>query len=263
VRVSHHGVCPVRLTVVGSGTISLSPTRGCAAYLLDVGDVRLLMDCGPGAGHTMARLGLDWWSVTHVALTHWHLDHIGDLPTLIFAWRHARLEPRVAPLTIVGPAGTKALMERWAAALGDWLVAPGFPLEIVDLPLEEPVRLGPGIVLTSRSVPHTAESVAYSVEYDGKRLVYTGDTGDDPSLGVWAAGCDVLLAECSLPDTMPVPIHLTPAQTAALATAAAPALLVLTHLYPPMDDFDVSAAIGAAGFAGRTVVGTDGLVLDC
>jgi ribonuclease BN (tRNA processing enzyme) len=252
----------VRLTVVGSGTISLSATRGCAAYLLDAGDVHLLMDCGPGAAHTMARHGMDWWGVTHIALTHWHLDHIGDLPTLIFAWRHARVQPRTAPLTIIGPPGTRDLLARWAAALGDWLLIPGFPLEIVEPLLEAPLALSPEVMLTSRSVPHTAESVAYSVECDGRRLVYTGDTGDDPALGAWAAGCNVLLAECSLPESMAVPIHLTPTQTGALALAANPQVLVLTHLYPPMDEIDICAEI-ATHWNGRTVVGTDGFVLDC
>ena len=151
----------MRLTVIGSGTISLSPTRGCAAYLVEAGELRILFDCGPGAAHTMARHGIDWWGITHVVLTHWHLDHIGDLPTLIFAWRHARLEPRTSPLTIIGPSGTGELLTRWAAALGDWLRVPGFPLEVIEPALETPLELPGGAVLSSRSVPHTAESVAY------------------------------------------------------------------------------------------------------
>ena len=252
----------MKLTVIGSGTISLSATRGCAAYLVEAGDARILMDCGPGAAHTMARHGIDWWGITHVVLTHWHLDHIGDLPTLIFAWRHARLEPRSAPLTIVGPAGTADLLTRWAAALGDWLAMPGFLVDIIEPPLDEPFQLTDGITLTSRSVPHTPESVAYSLEHDGKRLVYTGDTGDDPSLGVWASGCDLLLAECSLPDSMPVSIHLTPSETGALAVAANPGMLVVTHMYPPLEGIDLRAELGAR-WAGPTVIATDGLVLDC
>ena len=252
----------MRLTVIGSGTISLSPTRGCASYLLEAGELRLLLDVGPGAAHAMARRGMDWWGVTHVVLSHWHLDHIGDLPTLVFAWRHARLEPRTAPLTIIGPAGTRDLLTRWAAALGDWLQNPGFPLEIVETVLESPLDLGVGATITSRSVPHTPESVAYSFEHDGKRLVYTGDTGDDPSLGPWAAGCDLLLAECSLPDSMPVAIHLTPSETGALAAAVNPGMLVVTHMYPPLEGIDLRAELGAR-WAGPTVIATDGLVLDC
>jgi len=252
----------VRLTVIGSGTISLSPTRGCASYLLEAGPLRILMDCGPGAAHSMARHDIDWWGVTHVALTHWHLDHIGDLPTLIFAWRHARLEPRTAPLTIIGPAGTRDLLTRWSGALGDWLQAPGFPLHVIEPTLESPLDLGDGVTLTSRAVPHTAESVAYSIQQGGKRVVYTGDTGDDSSLGAWAAGCDLLLAECSLPDSMPVPIHLTPSQTAALATAARPGMLVVSHMYPPLEGIDLRAELGAR-WAGPTVIAADGLVLDC
>ena len=247
----------MRLTTIGSGTISLTPHRACAGHLVEAGAVRLLMDCGSGVVHRMSELALDWWGITHVALTHFHADHLGDLPTLVFAWKHARRPGRTAPLTVVGPPGTRAFLDRLAAAFGAWLTDPGFPLAVVELPPGEALPLGDRVTLSSRAVPHTPESVAYSIERDRRRVVYTGDTGWDPSLGEWATGCDVLLCECSLPERWAIPQHLTPEQCGALAAIARPRLLALTHLYPPVLDVDIPAAVRSR-FAGDVVIAHDG-----
>jgi ribonuclease BN (tRNA processing enzyme) len=247
----------MRLTTLGTGTISLNARRACAGHLVEAGAVRLLMDCGSGVARGMAEREIDWWGVTHVALTHFHTDHIADLPTLLFAWRHARIPGREAPLDVIGPAGTRALLDRMADAFGQWLTIPGFPLTVREIAPDEAVELGDGVTLAARKVPHTDESVAYSVERGGRRVVYTGDTGFDASLGEWAAGADVFLAECSLPDELGIPIHLTPSECGRLAAAAAPGLLALTHLYPPLEPLDVPALV-AAEWSGPVVVAHDG-----
>ena len=247
----------MRLTTVGTGTAAPAAARAQAGHLVEHGAVRLLLDCGSGVVQRLAQLGLDWGGITHVALTHFHADHVADLVTLVVAWRHGQLPPRAAPAAIVGPPGTQALVERLAAALWPSLLAPGFPLAVVELPPGEALDLGDGVVLSSRTVPHTPESVAYSVAADGRRVVYTGDTAPDPALGAWAAGCDVLLAECSLPAALAVPTHLTPEQAGALAAAAAPGLLVLTHFYPPVEQVDVPALVAAA-WPGPLVLAHDG-----
>ena len=113
------------------------------------------------------------------------------------------------------------------------------------------------VTLRSQKVPHTDESVAYSVDHEGRRLVYTGDTAADEGLAQWAARCDVLLAECSLPDEMAVPAHLTPERVGALAATANPGRLVLTHFYPPVERVDVAAIIGRH-YAGPVVLAHDG-----
>jgi ribonuclease BN (tRNA processing enzyme) len=87
-------------------------------------------------------------------------------------------------------------------------------------------------------VPHTPESVAVSVTAPEGRLVYTGDTGPSGDLASWAKGCDLLLAECSLPEALAVDIHLTPAQAGDLAREAGAGRLVLTHFYPPVETSD-------------------------
>jgi ribonuclease BN (tRNA processing enzyme) len=247
----------VRFTTVGTGTISLSPGRSCAGYFLETAQVRLLMDCGSGITRRLAELGMAWQTITHVALSHFHIDHHGDLPTLIFAWRHGFLPPRAEPVEIIGPVGTAALIERLAAAYGAWLTAPGFPLAIRELAPGDAVELPDGVRLTCLAVPHTPESVAYSIERGGRRIVYTGDTGPSDALAAWAHGCDLLVCECSLPAGMGIPGHLTPEECGALAAATAPKALALTHFYPPVEQVDVRAIVGAR-YAGPMTLAHDG-----
>jgi ribonuclease BN (tRNA processing enzyme) len=248
----------MRLTTLGTGTISLSPARACAGYLVESADVRLLIDCGAGIARRLAELEVDWWAITHVAISHFHADHIADLPTLVFAWKYARLPGRTAPLEIIGPPGTAALLDRLAQAFGDWVTRPeSFPLTVRELEAGAATDLGGGTVLSTCKVPHTEESLAYSVAAGGRRLVYSGDTGYDEALARWAAGCDLLLLECSLPDTLAIATHLTPRQCGALAAIAAPAVLALTHFYPPVEDAEIEREV-ALGFAGRMVRCADG-----
>jgi len=251
----------MRLTTIGTGTAAPHPSRVSAAHLIEAGEVRLLLDCGSGAVHRMAQLGVSWSGITHVALTHFHTDHISDLPLLIMGWRWGQLPPRSEPVTIYGPPGAGALLERMAAVYGPWLLAPGFPLTVREIAPDEVIRLPGRVDLACTAVPHTPESVAYSISEGSTRLVYTGDTGVSDALGDWAAGCDLLLAECSLPDHMAIRDHLTPRQAGSLATRARTSRLVLTHFYPPVEAVDIHAEV-AEHYAGPTVLAHDGWSID-
>ena len=247
----------LRVTTLGTGTIALSATRACAGYLIEAPEVRLLVDCGSGITHRLAELHVAWQTISHVAITHFHIDHHADLPTLVFAWRHGMLPARSAPVEIIGPVGTAALLDRLAAAYGSWLTVPGFSLTIREVAPEDSVELPGGVRLRSFPVPHTPESVAYSIERAARRVVITGDTGPSPELAAWARGCDLLVCECSLPASMAIPEHLTPEQCGALAAAAAPKHLALTHFYPPVEAVDIRALV-AAHYAGPVTLATDG-----
>ncbi|HLV26777.1 MAG TPA: ribonuclease Z [Gemmatimonadales bacterium] len=253
----HQNRLLMRLTTIGTGTVSPHSSRVSAAHLVEVGDARILFDCGGGAMHRMAHLGIRWQDITHVALSHFHADHISDLPLLMLAWRYGQLPPRSEPLSIIGPPGTSELMTNLASAFGEWVLDPGYPFSITELPPGDTAEPVNDVQLRARSVPHTAESVAYSVEHDGRRLVYTGDTGYEEELGTWASECDILLTECSLPAAMGLPTHLTPEECGSLAAIARPSHLVLTHFYPPVETVDI-AAIVAERFTGRITLATDG-----
>jgi ribonuclease BN (tRNA processing enzyme) len=246
----------MRLTTLGTGTASPS-MRVNAGHLVEAGAVTLLLDCGSGVAHRLGETGANWLGITHVAITHFHPDHTLDLTTLMFAWKYGTLPPRAAPLTILGPVGLAQLIEQFAAIYGDTVRAPGFPVTVRELAPGERVDLGDGVTLEAHKVPHTAESVAYSVERGGARIVFTGDTGFDTTVAEWASGCDLLLAECSLPEQLAVASHLTPAQVGVMAEVAEPKRLVLTHFYPPVLEEDIAEII-ALRYSGEVVIAVDG-----
>src|SRR5581483_3821323 len=95
----------MELVVLGTGTVAPSAERTAAAYWVETGPVRLLMDCGAGTMHRLARFELPWPTLTHVALTHFHMDHWGELPMLFFAVKYGTLPARKDPLTLIGPPG--------------------------------------------------------------------------------------------------------------------------------------------------------------
>jgi ribonuclease BN (tRNA processing enzyme) len=251
----------MRLTTVGTGTAAPWPGRVQSGHLIETGSVRLLIDCGSGIATRLADVGIRWQDITHLAITHFHADHIVDIPTLLYAWRYGQLPPRSAGLDIIGPLGTVQLLARFAAIFGDGLLSLGFPISIREMAPGDAIGLGDDVELRCTKVPHTEESMAYSVEARGRRIVFTGDTGPDEALGQWAKGCDILLAECSLPDSMAIATHLTPSQCGALGALAQPGLLALTHFYPPVEAVDIRGEVGAR-FGGRVALATDGWSLD-
>lgn len=245
------------LVTVGTGTVVPSASRSSPAHWLERGELRLLMDCGAGTIHRLAACGLAWDKVTHLAITHFHADHIGEVPALLFALKYGTMVPRAAPLAVAGPAGIGRLLERLAAAFGRWVVEPGFPLTVIELVPGEPLPLAEGVTLVAHRTPHTEQSVALAVTTPEGRVVYTGDTGFSEELADWARGCDLLLTECSLPEDMAIAEHLTPRQAGSMAARAEAKRLVLTHLYPPVEAVDLVAVVGER-YPGPVIVARDG-----
>src|SRR5436189_3418283 len=163
---------------------------------------------------------------------------------LVYALKYTTVPPRQESLVILGPRGVVRLVKQLAEGYGSWLLDPGFPIGILDVQNGERFPLDAEVNLETFPVPHTTESVALSLEAPEGRLVYTGDTGPSSELARWAGGCDLLLAECSLPESRAMDIHLTPEQAGDLAKEAEAKRLVLTHFYPPVETSDPAKLAG-------------------
>ncbi len=253
----------MRLVAVGTGTVVPEGDRGGTCFYLEADGSRLLIDCGPGTLQGLARWDIPWKSITDLVITHFHADHIGALPSLFFALRYGAALDRDEPLTVWGPPGTRRLLLGLAAAVGDYVLHPGFDVRIQEL--EEGVASATegGLELSVRSTAHTEESHAVRIQGRDAAVGYTGDTGlpegDARGLGSFLGGLDVLIAECSLADEEVGDNHLSPRGLASLATEAGPGLLWVTHVYPHFRRRDdVAELLSAAGYEGAVRVLSDG-----
>lgn len=249
-----------RFVVVGCGTVVPEGDRGGSCYWLEADGRKVLLDCGPGASRELAALELPWQETTDIVLSHFHADHIGGLPGLFFAFKHATGPERERrPLGVWGPPGTRDLFTRLAGAFGSFMEGPGCRLEVREMDAGHTVEITDGLDLSTWKTPHTDESQALLAETDAARIGYTGDTGPEPALEEFFRGADLLVSECSLLDEEVGDNHMSPGRVARLARGASPGLLLLSHVYPHLrKEHDVEALVRAAGWVGRLEIATDG-----
>src|SRR2546428_3001391 len=117
----------MELVTVGTGTVAPSATRTSACHWVSRGNLKILLDCGAGALHRLAQFGLPWQQVTHVILSHFHPDHWGELPMLVYALKYTTVPPRRESLVILGPRGVVRLVKTLAQGIREWGAHPRVP----------------------------------------------------------------------------------------------------------------------------------------
>jgi ribonuclease BN (tRNA processing enzyme) len=251
----------MRLTILGSGTCVPSGERNSSGYWVDEGSLRLRLDCGSGTVHAMARYGLAWERLTHQVISHFHIDHVGELPALLFAFKYGRRTPRREPLQLVGPEGLGSLLEAYIGLYKMKLLEQEFPVDVREVAPGDALGLGAGARLRTAKSPHTAESMAVRVEAGGKSVAYTGDTAPSDDLVELFRGADVLIAECSFMDDNKGTKHLISDEVAEMAGRAGVRHLVATHSYFDPVDERLAERL-AKGFGGEITLARDGLSIE-
>ena len=251
----------MKLTILGSGTIVPDGSRNSSGYFVDLPDARIMLDCGAGTLHALDRYQLPWEHMTHLFISHFHGDHIGELASLLFAFSYGTQTARSELFTIVGPDGLKTVIDALDTAFGGKLLSTRFPINILMLSPGGKLRLGAASVLNVFKTPHTSESLAVRIEDGGSSLCYTGDTAYSDALADFFSGADVLISECSFREPRDDVRHLSVREAARLAERANVATLILTHFYFDVDEEQVKAEVHKE-YSGEVVVGRDGYCLD-
>ncbi len=233
----------MELIVLGcSGSFGAPAGGACSGYLVRTAGATLWLDCGNGTLANLQRHGaVD--DVNAVVVTHWHPDHCVDLYGLHVLLKYG-LERRGLP--VYGPEG---LEHRLGTLVdGDW----GGVFAWTAVGDGDTATVGDCGLRFSRTA-HPPPTTAVELSADGKRLVYTADTGPDWSPEVFGPGADLVLSEATFQrDNEGSGIHLSARQAGEAARAAGARRLMLTHLWPGLDPA-ASVVEGSEAF-GREVL---------
>ena len=220
----------MKLRVLGCGDAFGSGGRNQSGYLIEGADRLFLLDCGPTTLLAMKRAGIEPKRLDAVFLSHLHGDHFGGLPFFFIEFLYNTRRAR--PLQIAGPPGTE---ER---AHDLFQVMYGSAAEPKELPPTafhefEPGRATAvdGIEVLPFRVPHQLQDVSLGLKvfYEGKTIVFSGDSGWTDDLVAQARGADLFLCECSF-YTRTAPNHISYSELRGQLERLECKRLLLTHM---------------------------------
>jgi metallo-beta-lactamase family protein len=183
-----------------------------ANFLLEIENIKILVDCGLVQGSKFAEnlnrtdFAYNPAEIDYLLVTHSHIDHIGRIPKLVKDGFKGKIlsTPETREISEYLFFDTAKILETEARHDG---VLPIY--EVGDIPpvlalwntlpyhLEK--DLGNGIKIYFKDAGHILGSSMIEVFHGGKKMVFTGDLGNSPSILLkdteWITGADYILME--------------------------------------------------------------------
>jgi ribonuclease Z len=259
--------------VVTVGTASPLPgERAQTGTAIFVNGYFFMFDAGAGVVQKSENLRLPLNELDGIFLTHYHSDHMMDLPNLI---NRSWVMGRTNDLYIYGPEGLNTIVQATNDFLSienqyrvdhhgtdimDISKAKGIPHEYnIAQESTEVIFQQDGITITAFDVDHEPiePAVGYLIEYKGKKVVLSGDTKKNGLVQEMAQNCDILIHSVMLMSVQQVLVeelseaemnrnaeiitdiqdyHTSPGEVVELAQNANVKRLVLNHFAPAPDN---------------------------
>lgn len=167
----------MRIVFLGSSHGVPEPHRRCSSTLIELGEDRYFIDMGSQSIEELVTRGISVESVKAIFITHMHGDHNNGLLSYLdlCSWYYKKANPAVY---LPGDVeGTKAAIAAWIRCNGVEM-RPFVFGEVVAGVIYDDGKLK----VSAYKTKHTAESHAFLVEAEGKRVLFTGDLKHkDPS----------------------------------------------------------------------------------
>jgi ribonuclease Z len=205
----------IRITACGTGLPAARRGQAASCFLVELGNGdKFLFDIGTGSMANLAAMMIPMDFMRKVFISHLHTDHWGDLATL---WAGGWTGGRTGPLEVWGPSGarpdmgTKHAIEHFMQAYNwDYMTRAA---KISSIPgsieVHEFDYKGENAVIyqendvTIRSFPaiHIGDGpVGFGLEWNGMKIIYSGDTQPSKWMIDYGKGADVVIHE-----VMPMP----------------------------------------------------------
>lgn len=189
------------------------------------------MDCGPGVLGNLRVWEDAWPAIDSIVISHWHLDHWGDLVPWVWGRMFGLGRDSKQPEMWVPPGGVRQL--DW---FGEQFGTPSMFRKSFDLneySERKSFQTAAGPTVTAFEVPHyTIPTYAFRVTDEDRTFAYSGDSAPSDALVDAARDADLFVCEATLPDgdsDADPRGHLSADEAVAAFEAAGARRLVLTH----------------------------------
>ena len=242
------------ITLLGTGTGIPSRRRNPPCVLIKFNDKHAIFDSGPGALKNLLHLGIDYLNLDFIFYTHLHLDHVSEFAAILFA---TKIPPaiREKPLTIYGPTGLKDYYKQIREIYQNTIYTDAYELNLEEIENKK-INID-GLEISTATLEHHGGGMGYRmVTPGGKIVVYSGDTDYCEEVIGLSKDADLLMLDCAFPDEMKMKGHLSPLAAGKVAHQSNVKKLVLVHMYPICDQYDLVAPCKKE-FNGEILVGED------
>jgi ribonuclease BN (tRNA processing enzyme) len=218
----------LKVHILGCGDAFGSGGRNQSGYLVEASDRLFLLDCGPTTLLAMKRAGFDPRRLDGVFLSHLHGDHFAGLPFFFIEYLYE--SPRDKPLDVAGPPGTEERILQLYGLMYGGAEAEAIPARFHVLRPQQLSTVN-GIQIYPFRVPHQVNevSLALKVSYEGKQLLFSGDSAWTDLFITHACGVDLFLCECCFYDQT-TPNHMNYLKLKEVLPRLECKRIVLTHM---------------------------------